>query len=790
MSWNVSDEDLAALVDQMSVDEKVVLLSGDGLWRSAANYRLNIPELIMTDGTYGVRYSTDQIDGVLDDQDQFSQFFGVVNAGQDNSGQESGEDTFDQMFGSSKAATCFPNGSSFACAWDVDLAYELGQALARECQAFGVHLLLGPGINIRRTPLAGRGYEYYSEDPILTADLAAGVIKGLQDAGVGAALKHFACNNSEVQRTTMSSDVSERALREIYLKGFERTIAKSDPWVVMSSYNRLNGVQAAEDPWLLTEVLREDWGYEGVVVSDWHGIKDRAAALRAGNDLDMPQSAPRMADLTAAITCGGVAMEAVDRACLRMLKLVRKGRNGIRPDATVDFDAHHRLARRMAADSVVLLKNDETILPLEVAGQKIAVIGGNALSPVIQGSGCATTRPTEVDVPLEELMALAGEGSTILYLPSGTEAEIAEALETAATCDAVLFFGTTEIGYDGEGSDRAHLNLAEGQDALIVRVAAINPRTIVALSVPDAVEMPWIDDVAAVLVSFFPGQGGGHGLAQVLFGEQTPCGKLTVTFPKRLKDTPGHLTYPGENGRHAYSEGIFVGYRSYDARDIEPLFPFGFGLSYTEFAYSDLTTDASSYGAGETVTLRFTVTNTGPRAGKEIVQLYARPTSPRLHRPVRELKAFEKVTLAPGESTEVTLTLGVDELRYYDDLIGAWLNDEGVTVLEIGASSRDIRLSAEVDLNTGSIPETPLTVDSQPYLILDDAARRAAFRDFLQARLDLDQVEADKLLDYCATSFLGIYNTLSWIIEDRIPRADMAEFLGTLNQPTGAKPAP
>lgn len=775
MGWAISDSEIAALVGEMTATEKVDLLNGHGLWRTAANYRLNIPELIMTDGTYGVRYSSEQIDGVLDDKSQFEQFFSVVNTGQ-------GDDPVETTFGSSKPATCFPNGSSFACAWDIDLAYELGAALAEECQAYGVNLLLGPGINIRRTPLAGRSYEYYSEDPLLTGEIAAGVIAGLQDNGVGAALKHFACNNSEVQRTSMSSEVSERALREIYFAGFERAIAKSDPWMVMSSYNRLNGIQAAENRWLLTEVLRGEWGYEGVVVSDWHGIKDRPASLLAGNDLDMPESGARKAELERAIADGQVPMSAMDAACDRVLKLVRKGRDGARSNVASNFENHHALAQRMAAESVVLLKNEGGILPLAATGLRIAVVGTAAIDPVIQGSGCATTRPTRVDIPLEDIRKLAGADARIELLPTDTEAAMAASLEAASAADAVIFFGNTEVGYDGEGSDRTHLHLEGRQDELIARFAAANPRTVVVLAIPDAVEMPWLDAVAGVLVSFFPGQGGGFGVAQVLFGAHNPSGKLTVTFPARLQDTPGFLTYPGENGRHVYSEGLFVGYRYYDKRSIAPLFPFGFGLSYTRFAYANIAVREASVGIGDTIDVSFDLTNTGARAGKEVVQLYARVHAPRLSRPVRELKSFAKVSLEPGETRRITMSVPVRDLRYYDDAHGQWLLDSGVTTIEIASSSRDVELEVPVTIAAPTLVPTRLTVESQPYLILGDSGRRAAFSRFLQTRLQIDAAESEKLLDYCATSFLGIYNTLSWIVEERISRSDMADFLETLNR--------
>lgn len=783
MTWNVSDKDLAELVAAMTVGEKVKLLGGNGLWRSTANYRLNIPEMVMTDGTYGVRYSIEQIDGAQDSDTQLASFLSVVNT--------EASSNVENAFGSTRPATCFPNGSSFGCSWDLELGRALGAALAAECQSFGVHILLGPGINIRRTPLAGRSYEYYSEDPFVTGEIAASVINGLQEGGVGASLKHFACNNSEVQRTTMDSVVEERALREIYLAGFERAIAKSQPWTVMSSYNRLNGVQAAENHWLLTEVLREDWGFDGVVMSDWHGIKDRPQSLLAGNDLDMPESAPRNAELLEAIDKGQVPMEVVDRAALRMLKLIRKARNAIRPEVKADFAAHHQLAQRMARESIVLLKNEGGLLPLNPAAlAKVVVVGPSAVDPVIQGSGCATTRPTRVDVPLEEIRQMLPQAQlTYLAVPDFEGEGAATALAAVQGADAVLFFGNTEVGYDGEGSDRTHLNLHTGQDALIGKLAGLNPAFALVLATPDAVEMPWIDDVPAVLAAFFAGQGGAKAAVDLLFGLANPSGKLTVTFPKKLQDVPGYLTYPGENGRHVYSEGLHVGYRSYDKRGLTPLFPFGHGLSYTSFAYANLTLDRRTLGEGDVVALSFDLTNTGSVAGKEVVQVYARPQVSRLIRPLRELKGFAKVALEPGETRRVTIEVAAKDLRYYDPAHGKWLLDRGGLTFEIAASSRDIRLSAEVFVEAPDLPSSPLTVESQPSVVLERELSRRRLAEFLSRKLDIDPQEAANFVKYCGASFLGIYKTVAWGAGDKISKQDMAEFLDALNAELGTTPA-
>lgn len=773
------DGDFASLIAEMTDEEKVALLAGHRMWKTQTIERLGIPHTVMTDGTYGVRYSIPQIDEDQAGGQDFSAFLSVVNQRADH---------VQIAWGQIKLATCFPNGSSIGCSWDVDLARRLGEALAAECQEFGVHLLLGPGINIRRTPLAGRSYEYYAEDPVLTGDFSAAVITGLQENGVGASLKHFACNNSEVERTTMDSVVDERALREIYLKGFERAIKQSSPWTVMSSYNRLNGVQAAEDPWLLTEVLREDWGYDGLVVSDWHGIKDRPASLVAGNELDMPQSETRSRDLLEAIRAGKVEMAVVDKACERVLAFVRRAKAAERRGTRFDRDAHHALARRMAAESVVLLKNEGGLLPISREKvRRITVIGEGAGEPVIQGSGCATTMPTSVDSPIQEIRKLAGAGVAVDQYRGTSENEadraalMAEAVEGARGADVVLLFVNTENGYDGEGSDRRSLDLAPGHDALVSAIAAVNPNVVVLVASPDAVVMPWLDEVPSVIELFFSGQAMGGGVADVLFGEVNPSGKLTTTFPKRIEDTPTYLTYPGENGRHVYAEGIHVGYRWYDARAIEPLFPFGFGLSYTDFAYSGIGLDRKELRPGETVEVTFTVTNTGKVAGKEVCQLYAKYGSPRLKRPIRELKGFAKVALQPGESRRVKLRVPAEDLCCYDPARRAWTLDNDTITIEIGASSRDIRLSAPLKTVSKVSPHRRVERDTQPTFVLANPIARKKINVFLQKQLQVDEESAERMLEHCANSFFGIFTTFDRRFRQSFPKAEIAALLADIN---------
>ncbi|MEK1928950.1 MAG: glycoside hydrolase family 3 C-terminal domain-containing protein, partial [Pararhizobium sp.] len=674
------------------------------------------------------------------------------------------------------------------CSWDFDLAYDLGQALAAECRALDVKLLLGPGINIRRTPLAGRAYEYYSEDPVISGDLAAGLICGLQRAGVGASLKHFACNNSEIDRTNMSSDVDERALREIYLAGFERAIAKSAPWTVMSAYNPLNGVQSAENHWLLTKVLREEWGFAGVVISDWHAIKDRPAALHAGTDLDMPESAARKKSLLAALEAGTIAREALDRSCRRVLSLIRRATANAGSAPAIDLDDHHGLARRMAAESIVLLKNENAALPLkpEAAG-RILVIGDGAIKPTIQGSGSATTNPFRVDIPLDEIRAFADGQTTVSFLPFSKDGglalntQIASAVEAAGNADTIIVFANHRSGTEGEGSDRDELCLAPGQDALIDAVSRLGSRTVVVLTMPDAVTMPWIDEVDAVLACFYPGQGGGEGIARILFGHQNPCGKLSSTLPVRIEDIPGFHTYPGENGHHHYSEGIFAGYRYYDVRGVTPLFAFGHGLSYTSFDYQDLSLDAEEIATGRAVTARFTVRNTGEVSGKEIVQIYVRSIEAGLRRPVRELKAFVKVELSPGEAKVLDIALSPRDFQYYDTATGRWTLRAAAFAIEVAASSRDVRLSRTVPCRSDKRPVPKLATTLSPAVVFSHPHAEDALRDFLGKRLNISSDEAQAILDGTRQSFLGFYNTLSWFIGDSVRECEIEELFRCIN---------
>ncbi|CAN7546834.1 glycoside hydrolase family 3 C-terminal domain-containing protein [Neorhizobium tomejilense] len=759
---------IASIIDAMTNQEKVDLLSGFGMWKTAAVPAYGIKPIVMTDGTYGVRYSIPQIDSDERGGMDLDAFLSVVN-------QRASDVAI--AWGEMKPATCFPNGSAMGNSWDEGLMQRLGVLLGQECRAMGVHLLLGPGINLRRTPLAGRSYEYYSEDPLVTGKLSAAVIEGIQSQGVGTSLKHFACNNSEVERTTMDSVVEERALREIYLKGFEIAIKQSKPWTIMSSYNRLNGVQASQDPWLLNGVLRDEWGFDGVVVSDWHGIKDRPASLMAGGDLDMPESPRRKADLLAALDSGAVPVEVANLSCRRMLEVIERCNAGAsQPLPVYTAEEHHAEARAMAAASMVLVRN-KGLLPIRPDMKNILVVGRDAGTPVIQGSGCATTIPTMVDQPLEQLEQALGRNHVLTFRG---EAD-AETLALAAKADLVLVYTSTEGAYDGEGSDRTTLALGPGQDAMIAALAAASEKVAVVIACPDAVEMPWVDQVGAVLVTFYSGQAMGGAVADVLTGKVNPSGKLSVTFPKRLADVPGFLHYPGENGRHIYGEGIHVGYRAYDLREIEPLFPFGYGLSYTSFAYSDLTVSSPQIGLHDAITVAFTVTNTGDRTGAEVAQLYLQAPGKRLKRSPQELKGFAKPVLAPGESKRVEIIIKGSDLAIWDPALGRWVLEGVEARLVVGASSRDPKLVADLTIKPSVLPFRRIAYDTQPAYVLPNAIACEHICAYLTNRCNISKEDAMRMLNHCSNSFFGIFTSLERRLRVSIPEAEVAGLISEIN---------
>ena len=608
--------DIESIIQQMTLEEKAALCTGEGPWTTTAIPRLGVPSMLVSDGPHGVRHPID------------------VN----------------QIGSLSHPATCFPTASSLACTWDVELLYEMGQALAEESNALNVGVLLGPGANMKRTPVCGRNFEYFSEDPYLAGELAAGLIEGLQSRGVGASLKHFAVNNQEYQRFSISAEVGERAMREIYLTGFEKAVKQSRPWTVMCAYNKLNGTYCSEHHELLVEILKEEWGFEGLVVSDWGAVHDRVAALQGGLDLEMPGPKPsRVQAVIQAVQDGALDAAVLDEAVRRILKIVFQAAETPKGEA-FDQQSHHALARTIAAEGMVLLKNDG-VLPLQPGLRRIAVIGRAAATPHYQGGGSSHINPTLVDIPLDELRKQA-EGAELLYAEGYPPDDafrqdlIDEAVNVAGGADVALLYIALPSYKESEGYDRADLDLTAQQVALIQAVGDVQPNTVVILNNGSAVVMgEWIARVNAVLEAWMMGQAGGGAIADVLFGKVNPSGKLAETFPVKLPDTPAYLNYPGENGKVVYGEGLFIGYRYYDAKQIPVQFPFGYGGSYTTFAYSNATVSANEFEDTDGLTVTVDVTNTGPVAGKEIVQVYVHDRKSALVRPHKELKGFAKVEL-------------------------------------------------------------------------------------------------------------------------------------------------
>lgn len=820
---------ITTLLAQMTLPEKIMVLAGAAMWSNAPIPRLGIPRFRVTDGPNGARggglpYST--------------------------------------------PATCFPAGVALAATWNVDLVAQVGQALGQEARSKHAQVLLAPTMNIHRSPLNGRSFECFSEDPYLTARMAVAYITGVQSQGVGATPKHFVCNDSEFERMTISSEVGERALREIYLAPFQTVVREAQPWVIMAAYNKLNGVYASENAYLLNQVLREEWGFTGLVMSDWYGTRSSAAAINAGLDVEMPGPSMWRGELLLhAVEQGEVEETTIDMSVRRVLALLVKAgcftQDQEGPEQTEDRPEHRAITRRAAAESIVLLKNERQVLPLQTERlRSIAIIGPNAKEARIQGGGSAGVNPHYVVTPFDAISArLAGtvavgfaQGCTIHhYLPLfgadlfgasiddppvgialeffdnvtmsgapvahqhsqrsemiwfgaiaeginpqqfsvrgrahivpqqsgvytfglisvgqsrllldgreiidnwnyqtrgtiffglGTQEEtaavplsagqsyvltiefcrtpmesafsalrvgclppqpadaLAEAAHVAAAADVALVFGGLSAEWECEGYDRPTMGLVGDQDALIARVAAANPNTIVVLNSGAPLAMPWCDQVAAVVQAWYPGQECGNAIADVLFGDVSPSGKLPMTFPIRLEDTPAFINYPGENGRVHYGEGLFVGYRYYEKKGIAPLFPFGHGRSYTTFTYGPLHVSAPTIGPDEVLTATVELHNSGPCAGQEVVQLYVRDVAARLHRPEKELKGFAKVALQPDERRMVTLEIPHTALAYYDDLLHQWIAEAGEFTILVGSSSQDIRATATVTLTATSI---------------------------------------------------------------------------------------
>lgn len=683
--------DVKKLVNELTLEEKASLCSGADFWHTEAIDRLNIPAAMVSDGPHGIRK-----------QENLADHMGVAE---------------------SIKAIGFPTASAMACSFDRDLLHKVGDALGEECVAEDLAVLLGPGINMKRSPICGRNFEYYSEDPVVAGELGAAFVNGVQEHGVGTSLKHFAANNQEWRRMSISAEIDERTLREIYLAAFETVVKKAQPWTIMCSYNRINGVYSCENDWLLNKVLRDEWGFEGLVMTDWGAMDERVPSLKAGLDLEMPDCHGETDKLIVkAVQSGELEESVLDTAVERILTMVDKyltARKDIDPASMVhplpssvergyDVAAHHALARTTAEQSAVLLKNED-ILPLQ-KDKKIAFIGEFAKVPRIQGGGSSHINNTSIE------SALDAAGDSVSYAQgfhideeTTDETLLQEAITLAKESDVAVIFAGLPDSFESEGFDRTHLNMPANQNELIARISEVQPNVVVVLHSGSPIAMPWLDKVAGVLQMYLAGQASGGAAVNLLFGDATPCGKLAETFPLHLEDNPSYLNFPGNREKVCYQEGVFIGYRYYDKKKMDVLFPFGYGLSYTDFTYSNMKVTVNGKNATDVDVIKETdeiivsadITNTGNCDGAEIVQLYIKNPVVYEIRPEKELRDFAKVFLKAGETKTVTFTLNARAFSYYETRIHDWYAESGDYEILLASSSRDIRLQDTVSI-TGS----------------------------------------------------------------------------------------
>src|SRR5918995_1523079 len=656
--------DLDSVLAELTLEEKASLTLGSAFWHTAPVERVGIEAIMVSDGPHGLRAQLEEADHL--------------------------------GLSSSVPATCFPTASALGSSWNPNLFNEVGQALAREARACGVSVVLGPGINMKRSPLCGRNFEYVAEDPWLAGELATPMVQGLQSLGIGTSLKHYAANNQESDRLRVSAEVDERTLREIYLPAFERVVTQAQPWTVMCAYNKLNGVYCSEHRWLLTDVLRDEWGWDGVVVSDWGAVHDRVAALRGGLDWEMPPDLERSpAAVEEAILSGALEPGVLDASVRRMLSLIARGAAVHETDDEPDLDVHHALARRAAAASIVLLKNDGNVLPLAAEGS-VAVIGEFARTPRFQGAGSSEVNPTRIDVLVDELTTLLGEHRVTFAAGYGIEdtanddALLGEAVGLARDAGGVVCVLGVPAAYESEGYDRTHIELPTNQTQLLTALLGANPNIVVVLVNGSVVRVSdWADSVPGILECWLGGQAAGGAIAEVLTGVAEPGGRLAETIPVRLSDVPSTLNFPGDSQHVRYGEGLFIGYRAHDQLDQQVTFPFGHGLSYTTFGVGDLAVHQSGRveDGDLAATVSVTVTNTGNRLGSQVVQVYVGDNTSSVVRPARELKGFAKVHLGPGDSERVSIDLAQRAFSFWSERHRRWLVEAGDFTIFVGTSS-------------------------------------------------------------------------------------------------------
>ncbi len=732
------------ILNKLTLEEKVGICSGKDFWTLKGLPRLGLPEITLTDGPHGLRKKNP------------------------NSTKSSLSD--------SVPATCFPTAATTACSWDEELLYRMGEALGEECRAEKVSVILGPGVNIKRSPLCGRNFEYFSEDPYLAGKMAAALIKGIQSKNVGTSLKHFAANSQEKKRMTIDSVIDERALRETYLTAFEIAVKEAQPWTVMNAYNKLNGTYCSDNGYLQNTILRDEWGFEGVVVTDWGAANDRVTGMINGNDLEMPSSGGyNDAKVCKAVREGRMKEESVDICADRMLSLLLKSKQALTV-TSYDKKAHHRLASEVCQGSLVLLKNEDNTLPLS-KDKTVAVIGEMARCPRYQGAGSSNINPTELDDAFD---ALLKKGYKLNFAPGYNkkkdvinEIMLKDACIVAERADSVLLFiGLTEE-YESEGYDRSHMNLPDSHVKLLEEILKVNENVTVVLYGGSPVVIPHLDKIKALVNGYLGGQAGGSALAEILSGDVNPSGKLAETYPLCLEDTPCNKIYPATGATAEHRESIFIGYRYYDTAKKDVLFPFGFGLSYTQFKYSALKLSKKKIKDTDELTLTFKVKNTGKVAGAEIAQIYVKDKESTIFCPEKELRAFKKLFLEAGEEKTVEITLSKRAFAYYNVNIHDWHVESGEFEILVGASSRDIRLNATVNVESTVEAEIPDYRETSPcyYNGTMNDASESEFEAILGRKLPPSEIDRNAPLTLLNS--LGDASTTKWgkVVNDLIDKA-------------------
>lgn len=715
------------IIKKMTLEQKAAFVSGLDYWHTQGSADLGLPSINITDGPHGLRKKNEN--------KKASDGIGL---------------------GNSVPATCFPPASATACSWDPELIRLAGEALGEECLKEKVSVVLGPGMNIKRAPTCGRNFEYFSEDPLLAGKMAAGLVKGVQSKGIGTSLKHYACNSQEAYRMIVDEVVDERALREIYLAAFEIAVKEASPWTVMNSYNRINGEYASQNEYLQKKVLRDEWGFDGLIVTDWGSSVDRIPGLNFGTDLEMPSSGGyNTKKIIDAVNNGELSEDVLNERADTVIDLIIKSKPALDKGCDFSFDDHHAVARKVAEGSMVLLKNDDGILPLK-QGAKVAVIGELAAAPRFQGAGSSVINPTRLDNALEELKKL---GVDVTYAKGYekskneiNDALFTEAKNAAKNADiALVFVGLTEE-FEGEGYDRMNIEMPSSHNELVSEIAKVNPNTAVVLAGGSVINLPWINEVKALLDSRLGGQATGSAVANILTGKVNPSGKTSETYPLSYEENPTFGNYPGGPVTSEHRESIYIGYRYYDKAKKEVLFPFGYGLSYTKFEYSDISVSAENITDADELTVKFKVKNIGDVDGAEVTQLYVGDIESTIYRAVKDLRAFEKVFLKAGEEKEVTFTLSKRDFAFFNVYSGEYQVESGEFAVLVGASSRDIKLMKMVNVTSSDTTVIPDYRASAPayYTADKDGMTGAQFEAVLGRALPSAKRDTSKPIDiYC-----------------------------------------